>query len=183
MTHTTQLYGQLFGFLRQYCRVRDLRHLKALAWMVSALICSGQLSLPAWEPYVPSRATKAQSVERRWRRWLDNQRVRVSRMYVPLVIATLSGWSHHRLYLALDTTVLWDRYCMIHLSVICCGRAVPLLWRVLEHGSATVAFQEYQPVLRKARWLLRQHEDVMLLADRGFANHELMQYGSVKEYS
>jgi hypothetical protein len=22
---------------------------------------------------------------------------------------------------------------MIHLSVICCGRAVPLLWRVLEH--------------------------------------------------
>lgn len=70
MTHTTQLYGQLFGFLRQYCRVRDLRHLKALAWMVSALICSGQLSLPAWEPYVPSRATKAQSVERRWRRWL-----------------------------------------------------------------------------------------------------------------
>jgi len=29
-------------------------------------------------------------------------------------------------------------------------------------------------VLRKARWLLRHHPDVMLLADRGFANHELM---------
>lgn len=65
MTHSTQLYGQLFNFLRQYCRAQDLRYLKALAWMVSALICSGQLSLPAWEPYVPSRATKAQSVERR----------------------------------------------------------------------------------------------------------------------
>lgn len=52
MTHSTQLYGQLFSFLRQYCRAEDLRHLKALAWMVSALICSGQLSLPAWEPYV-----------------------------------------------------------------------------------------------------------------------------------
>jgi len=26
--------------------------------MVSALICSGQLSLPAWEPYVSSRAAK-----------------------------------------------------------------------------------------------------------------------------
>jgi len=25
--------------------------------------------------------------------------------------------------LILDTTVLWDRYCMIHLSVVCCGRA------------------------------------------------------------
>ncbi|XHX76413.1 MAG: transposase [Stenomitos frigidus ULC029] len=176
MTASTQLYGQLFAFLRQYCRAQDIRHLKALAWMVSALICSGQLSLPAWEPYVPSRATQAQSVERRWRRWLDNQRVRVSRLYVPLVMAALSGWNHHRLYLALDTTVLWNRYCMIHLSVVCCGRAVPLLWRVLEHDSASVAFKEYQPLLRKARWLLRQHEDVMLLADRGFANHSLLAW-------
>jgi Transposase DDE domain len=176
MTPSTQLYGQLFGFLRQYCRAQDLRHLKALAWMVSALIYSGQLSLPAWEPYVPSRATKAQSVERRWRRWLGNERVRVSRLYLPLVMAALSGWGRHRLYLALDTTVLWDRYCMIHLSVVCCGRAVPLLWRVLEHGSATVAFETYQPLLRKARWLLRQHPDVMLLADRGFANRPLMAW-------
>lgn len=48
------------------------------------------------------------------------------------------------------------------------------MWRVLEHGSATVAFKEYKGVLRKARWLLRHHPDVMLLAGRGFANHELM---------
>jgi hypothetical protein len=97
-------------------------------------------------------------------------------LYVPLVLAALNGWQHHRLYLALDTTMLWNRYCMIHLSVVCCGRAVPLLWRVLEHGSATVSFQEYKPLLRKARWLLRHHNDVMLLADRGFANHELMSW-------
>lgn len=176
MSNSTYLYGQLFGFLRQYSRARDLRHLKALAWMVSALVCSGQLSLPAWEPFVPSRATKAQSVERRWQRFLVNTRIRVSALYVPLLVVALSGWKPHRLYLALDTTVLWDRYCMIHLSIVCCGRAVPLLWRVLEHGSATVAFSEYQGVLRKARWLLRDHGDVMLLADRGFANHELMRW-------
>jgi hypothetical protein len=103
-----------------------------------------------------------------------NKRIRVSSLYVPLVLVALSGWTKQRLYLALDTTMLWDRYCMIHLSVVCCGRAVPLLWRVLEHGSATVAFGEYRGMLRKARWLLRAHEDVMLLADRGFANHELM---------
>ena len=69
--------------------------------MVSALICSGQLSLPAWEPYVPSRAQKAQSVERRWRRFLDNERIRVSALYVPLVLTALRDWQHYRLYLAL----------------------------------------------------------------------------------
>ena len=145
MSNSTHLYGQLLGFLRQYSRASDLRHLKALAWMVSALICSGQLRLPAWEPYVPSRAKKAQSVERRWQRFLVNARIRVTALYVPLVL-------------------------------VCCGRAVPLLWRVLEHGSATVAFREYKGVLREARWLLRHHGDVMLLADRGFANHELMSW-------
>ena len=58
--------------------------------------------------------------------------------------------------------------------MVCCGRAVPLLWRVLELERATVAFKEYKGMLRKARWLLRQHADEMLLADRGFANDELM---------
>lgn len=31
-------------------------------------------------------------------------------------------------------------------------------------------------MLRRTRWLLRHHPDVMLLADRGFANHQLMKW-------
>ena len=174
MPCSTHFHSQILGYLRQYSNYCDLRHLKALAWMVSALICSGQLSLPAWEPYVQSSAQKAQSFERRWRRFLENQRVRVEKLYLPLAMAALKDWQNHRLYLAIDTTVLWNRFCMIHISVVCCGRAIPLLWRVLEHGSATVAFKEYQPLLRKARWLLRHHPDVMVLADRGFANHDFL---------
>lgn len=60
--------------------------------MVSALISSGQLSLPAWEPFVPSRATKAQSFERRWQRFLLNVRVSVSAIYLPLALAALQSW-------------------------------------------------------------------------------------------
>lgn len=59
MTNSTHLYSQLLDFLRQYSRARDLRHLKALAWMVSAMVCSGQLSLPAWEPYVQKESEKS----------------------------------------------------------------------------------------------------------------------------
>jgi hypothetical protein len=97
-------------------------------------------------------------------------------------MAALSKWRNQRLSLAtalvarfaFDTTVLWDKYCMIHLSVVCCGRAIPLLWDVLEHESATVAFSDYERLLRKARWLLRGYSDVILLADRAFACHDLM---------
>ena len=126
MSNSTHLHSQLLDYLRQYSRYCDFRHLKTLSWMVSALICCGKLSLPEWEPYVPSRAQKAQSVERRWSRFLNNERISVTALYVPLVLAASRYWQQHRLYLALDTTVLWNRYCMIHLLVVCCGRAVPL---------------------------------------------------------
>lgn len=131
MSGTTQLYTQLFSLLRQYSHPRDLRHLKALAWMVTAVVCSGQLNLPLWESYIVSRAKQAQSTERRWQRFLANRKIRPKSLYIPLILAAINRWKGARLYLALDTTVLWERYCMIHLSVVCCGRAVPLLWRVL----------------------------------------------------
>jgi hypothetical protein len=176
MNASTPLYLQLLGFFRQYSRAKDWRHLKTLGWMVSALIGSGKLSLPAWEPYVSSKATQAQSFERRWRRFLTNKKINVEHIYLPLVMAALSKWKNQRLSLAIDTTVLWDKYCMIHLSVVCCGRAIPLLWDVIEHESATVAFAEYERLLRKARWLLRGYDDVILLADRAFASHDLMAW-------
>ena len=176
MNASTPLYRQLLGFFSQYSRAKDWRHLKTLGWMVSALIGSGKLSLSAWEPYVTSQATQAQSFERRWRRFLTNSSINVEYIYIPLVMAALSQWKNQRLYLAIDTTMLWDKYCMIHLSVVCCGRAIPLLWDVLEHESATVAFSDYERLLRKARWLLRGYSDVMLLADRAFACHDLMAW-------
>jgi hypothetical protein len=79
MSATTCLYDQVQSLLRQYSDRRDLRHLKALVWMVMALVCSGRLSLPAWEAYGPSRARQAQSTERRWQRLMHNRRVRVKR--------------------------------------------------------------------------------------------------------
>ena len=34
--------------------------------------------------------------------------------------------------------------CLIRLSVIDRGRAVPLVWQVIEHGSAAVSFETYK---------------------------------------
>ncbi len=170
------VYRQLLDWLRQHCRYQDLRHLVVLAWMVLGLIGSERLNLTAWEAHVCSRAQQAQSHQRRWHRFLENQRIRVPALYVPLVLGALQNWQGRRLYLALDTTVLWNRFCMVHLSVVCCGRAVPLLWKVLEHRSAAVAFPAYRGLLRLAQRLLHAFPDIMLLADRGFASQDLLQW-------
>ena len=49
--------------------------------------------------------------------------------------------------------MLWKTYCLIRLSVIYRGRAVPLVWSVLQHGSAQVAFDVYRELLERAALL------------------------------
>ena len=176
MENTPHLYDTLVHVLSQHATWGDQRHLKTLAWMMGGLIQSGWISLTAWVPYVVSRARDAQSTGRRFRRWLDNDKIDVLSLYGPLLQQALAEWGAPALYVALDTSMLWNTYCLIRLSVIYRGRAVPLVWCVLEHGSAQVAFAVYRDLLARAVLLLPPSCKVVFLADRGFAATELMAY-------
>jgi len=144
--------------------------------MVVGLIKSEKISIPAWIPYVESRAQYAQSTQRRFQRWIYNKRIDVHELYVPLIQQALSEWGNHTLYLALDTSRLFEEYCLIRISVIFRGRAVPLIWKVMEHKSSTVAYDVYKGLLDAAAGLLPKGVKVILLADRGFADTELMRH-------
>src|SRR4029434_732636 len=84
------------------------------------------------------------------------------------------SWFGKRLYVALETSMLWNTYCIVRLSVIYRGRAVPLVWCVLVHGSATVAYEVYKELLDKAAKRLPHACQVVFLADRGFADTQLL---------
>jgi hypothetical protein len=88
----------------------------------------------------------------------------------------LVPWGEQALYVALDTSMLWNTSCLIRLSVIYRGRAVPLVWCVLQHGSAQGAFKVYQDLLERAARLLPRRCKVIFLADRGFADTALMAH-------
>lgn len=176
MENTPYLYDTLLRVLGQHAKWLDLRHRKTLAWMMLGLICSKTVSLGAWTPFVVSRAQYAQSVVRRFSRWLDNNRLKVEPLYGPLIEKALVGWVGKRVYVALDTSMLWNTYCLIRLSVIYRGRAVPLGWRVIEHGSAMVSFETYKALLDEAKTRLPLACVVVFLADRGFADTQLMSH-------
>ena len=72
--------------------------------------------------------------------------------------------------------MLWDKYCLIRLSVQYRGRAVPLVWRVVQHHSSSVRFSVYQAMLKRAAKLVPPGVSVCFLADRGFADVQLMRY-------
>jgi len=174
MENTPYLYDTLLRVLGQHSNWLDLRHRKTLAWMMVGLIGSKTVSLGAWTPFVISQAQYAQSLVRRFSRWLANNRITVEPLYGPLIEQAVVGWAGKRMYVALDTSMLWNTYCLIRLSVIYRGRAVPLGWRVIEHGSAAVSFETYQDLLTEAKSRLPFACKVVFLADRGFADTQLM---------
>jgi hypothetical protein len=176
MESTPRLYDTLVQVLSQHENWVDRRHLKTLAWMIVGLVQASVVSLTAWAPYVHSRAVYAQSLVRRFDRWLQNQRIEVHRLYGPLIQQALAEWGTHGLSLALDTSTLWETYCIVRIALIYRGRAIPLVWKVLHHPSSSVAYKVYSDLLDTAASLLPSQCKVIFCADRGFADTHLMTH-------
>jgi len=174
MEKTPQLHSELMELFGQPGQWRDVRHLQTLAWMVVGLIQSGCINLTTWVPFVHGRARYAQSTQRRFARWLGNPRVEVHELYAPLIEHALPEWGKPTLYLALDTSMVWNQYCLIRLSLVYRGRAVPVVWEVVEHGSSSVPHTAYEALLEAVPPLLPPGVKVVFLADRGFADTELL---------
>jgi hypothetical protein len=94
------------------------------------------------------------------------------------VLWAFQQWQNpgHTLYLALDTTMLWNRFCVVVLSVVIYNRAIPLLWQTLEHPSASVSASVSIALLEKADRLLSGFGSITLLADRTFPCDELIAW-------
>ncbi len=56
------------------------------------------------------------------------------------------------------------------------GRAVPIAWEVIEHGSSSVPPAAYEALLEAVPALLPAGGKVVFLADRGFADTELLAH-------
>jgi hypothetical protein len=176
MTPTSHLYDALDLYLRQYALWRDIRHVQTLCWMMIGMIQSQKVHPSGFGVYVKSRAKKSQSHQRRFRRWLSNRRINVMSVHHQLIAQALSKWGKERLYLSLDTTMLWNCFCVVWVGVVYRGRTVPIHFNIVVHKSSTVGLWQIQRVLRPVSKLLPVGTEVVLLADRGFADGKLMKY-------
>jgi Transposase DDE domain len=176
MASRARLHGELIALLRQHCPARDQRHLVLLSWMVAGVLLSQTVCFDHWKTRLPLGHCLAASWQRRCQRWLSNVGIDAESLYGPLILWAIQGWQNpgHTLHLALDTTMLWNRICVVVVSVVCHGRAIPLLWQTLEHSSASVSAQVAIGLLEKADRLLAGFGAITLLADRGFPCAELL---------
>ena len=150
--------------------------MKTLAWMMAGLIQAGNISLTAWVPSVHSRAVYAPSPVRRWTRWLAHTRLDVPALYGPLMQHAMAAWGAQRVYLALDPSMLWKTSGLVRLALVYRGRAIPMVWTVLEHPSSRVAYDVDTELLDKVVEGLPVGCTVVCPAERGFADTHLMTH-------
>lgn len=172
----SRVYHNVFDHL-QYSLWTDIRNAETCAWMVTGSLLTTSSNPTKWIPQVSSKALFSQSTERRFNRWLKNPAIDVVGVYGPQIVRALKSWGEERLVIALDTSMLFEKFCLIQLSILYRSRAVPLAWRIIEHESSQVSFGEIAPLLGVAQGILEAANisNVLLLADRGFADTNLMR--------
>jgi hypothetical protein len=84
MKNLPQLYKTLSTLL-PLSTWKNSRHKATFLWMAYGLIQSKESSLPEWIPYVFTKAKKAQSTERRFSRWLHNDKIETENIYDPVI--------------------------------------------------------------------------------------------------
>jgi hypothetical protein len=170
------LYLQLQTQLRQWIKPKDQRHLQGFSEAVGAILQSKSACLSHWLPYLSHRNCKARSQMERLNYFVHNPHIIAETFYNPLLKHFLQSFVGESLEIALDTSVLWDEYCLIEVCLIWGGRSISLAQVVLKHGSATVGFEHYRPVLEQVLTVLPAQSNITLLADRGFEHGELIRW-------
>lgn len=170
------LYRQMEDQLRQYVLPVDRRHLQGYAEAVAAILQSGSACLSHWLPFLDHRGCKARAHMGRLSHLVHNENISAARYYQPLLSQFIAAFGGSAWVLTLDTSILWDKFCLIEVCLAWGGRAITLAQTVIEHGSATVGFATYRQVLETAQTVLPPGCQVTLLADRGFEHGELMRW-------
>jgi hypothetical protein len=180
---TPLLYRQLMTQLSQWVNPKDVRHLQGVCEAVAAILQSQQASPARWLPYLSHRDCGARAHLERLQYLLENPHISVERFYQPLLSGLLATLADTAVTLALDTSVLWNQYCLVEVVLIWGGRSLTLAQTVLEHPSASVAFEDYRAVLEQAAAQIPPTCSVTLLADRGFDHKQLLRWLQVRQWA
>jgi hypothetical protein len=153
-------------------RFHDLRCTMTFAWAIVGVLLEKSVHLSKWGAHRRG-AAQAASKQRQFARWLKNARIVPSEIYKCLAQAAFGDWAGQRIYLALDSSSLWDEFVLVRVALIYRGRALPLSWVILKQQSTSVAFEKYKHILKEAAASLPKSCPVILLADRGFDDNDL----------
>jgi hypothetical protein len=175
MSDSLKLYRIIIEMIQNTkVRFHDIRCLLTFAWAIVGVMMEREVHVSKWVLHRPGEA-QAASKQRQFRRWLSNPKISVTEIYRRLARVAFADWCDVKLYLALDSSSLWNEFVLVRVALIYRGRALPLSWVVLRQKSTMVAFEQYKPILSEAAAILPKGCRRILLADRGFDDVDLLR--------
>ncbi len=173
MSDSLRLYRTIIEMLgNSKVRFHDMRCLITFAWAIVGVLLERSVHLSKWGMHRIGEA-QAASKQRQFGRWLKNAKIMPAEIYKRLAQMAFVNWKGHKIYLALDSSSLWDEFVLVRVAVIYRGRALPLSWVILKQQSTMVAFEKYKHILKEAAAILPYGCPLILLADRGFDDNDL----------
>ena len=167
--------------LKRYCAIRDaleqlapkqvsgnqIRHLRTLAALISGIVGSGKVSLPAVASKVPDGKHKDSRVKR-FERFLKNERVTQKTFFLPFAEALLASFPEGPLVLVMDASEVGRGCLALVVSVCFKKRALPIGWLVVKGNKGHLSEEKHKELLAQVALLVPQGRSVVFLGDGEF---------------
>jgi len=167
--------------LKRYCALRDalqqlapkqmsgnqIRHLRTLAALISGIVGSGKVNLPAVASKVPDGAHKDSRVKR-FERFLKNERITQESFFLPFAEALLASLPEGPLVLVMDASEVGRGCLALVVSVRFKKRALPLGWLVVKGNKGHLSEERHKELLAQVAPLVPQGRSVLFLGDGEF---------------
>lgn len=122
-----------------------------------------------------------ESIEQRYRRWLKNPQIKSKVIYDPIGKRLLFSRKKRRIRIQIDRTIVKNRFNVLMVTLYHRKRAIPLVWRVLDH-QGSCSQKDWRSLLKRVYQMLSKHSKVVLLGDREFGTVDLMRFCDEKKW-
>jgi len=174
MTDKMKVYTKITKMMNQFApRIPQFQR-TVLCMLISGIILGETTQLSKISLHVPSRA-KNLSLEKRFHRFVKNDKVNVEAIYLPFCEAIL----HHlgsKITVMMDATQIGFGCMALVVAVVYKERAIPLVWFVYEGKKGHTTSKNHIEALKLLKDILPSDTEVTLLGDGEYDTVEMLEW-------
>lgn len=175
MTDKKKVYSKVMKKLKKMMPTTPQNQVVTIAMMVTGIVLGRKAQLSVMSLEIPHPAKPA-SLEKRFQRFVKNERFDVQVSYLPFAHLILSHLADKPLVLAMDGSTV-GRGCMaLMVGVIYHKRAIPLAWIVYKGKKGHTSADHHITVLKQLLPLLPEGAEVVLLGDGEYDTIEMLTW-------